>query len=316
MEAKPRVAVVLVTWNAGADLARCLQHLRANTDWPYTLVVVDNGSTDGTREAVSRLTHHGDAPVRVLLPETNTGWVGGVNLAIRACPAELYFLLNPDAFVQPGWLSPLVQTLQADPSLGFASPKFRYLDGSVHYAGAYVSPGYSVRVHGHAEADDGRFDSPARVPFAHGMSLVRRSVIDAVGALDPEFGLGYFEEVDLQLRARRKGFGVAYVPASVIVHATSAAFDQHPGGLKETLLTRNWLRVMALHWPWRWALARLPLELVRPLRAALGGHSPLPSLRALVQFARSLPEVRQARHRAARSGNLAHRELEGPPRAR
>lgn len=315
MSAPPTVAVVLVTWNPGADLARCLSHLAQNTGLPYTLVIVDNSSTDGTREAVAQLTHVGDAPVRVLLPDSNTGWVGGVNLALEGFAADYYFLLNPDAYVQPGWLAPLVAALSADPSLGFASPKFRYADGRVHYAGAYVGPSYSVRVHGHAEADDGRFDTPMRVPFAHGMSLVRRSVVDTVGLLDPGFGLGYFEEVDLQLRARRKGFGVAYVPESVIVHATSAAFDQHPGGLKERLLTQNWMRVVALHWPWRWALARLPIDASRPLRAALQGRSPWPTLRALGGFARSWPELVRTRRALGALGALSHEQLAQPNEA-
>jgi GT2 family glycosyltransferase len=167
-----------------------------------------------------------------------------------------------------------------------------------------VGRSLSVRVRGHGAADDGSFDAPAGTPFAHGMCLVRRAVLDAVGGFDEGFGLGYFEELDLQLRARRKGFRVAYVPESVIVHATSKAFDRHPGGLKEELLARNWLRVMALHWPLRWLVARAPIDLARPARAWLDGADARPSLRALRTFAGMLPEVLARRRAIARSGPL------------
>lgn len=278
----------------------CLSHLAAHTSGlEWELVLVDNASSDGTRQWLET---HAPAGATTWLLDENLGWVASLNLVLERVRADYYFFLNPDAFVEPNWLAPLVAALQAEPGVGFATPKFRYPDGRIHYAGAYIGSSLSVRVTGHDEADDGRFDTAGPVPFGHGMSLVRREVVDAVGPLDTGFGLGYFEEVDYQLRARRHGFSVVYVPTSVIVHATSKAFDLHPGGYKEELLTRNWLRVMALHWPLSWLALRVPVELLRPVRALLAGADTRPGLRGLWGFARGLGAVAARRQSLRREG--------------
>jgi GT2 family glycosyltransferase len=295
----PSTVVIVVTWNCRADIEECLRCLRDNTAVPdVRVVVIDNASQDGT---AGWLRENARDVELVLLPE-NLGWVRSVNLGLERFPADHAFLLNPDAFVRPGWLRPLLEALEADPGAGFASPKFLYPDGSIHYAGAAVGRSRSIRVTGHGEPDDGRHDRPRRVSFAHGMCLVRRRVVEEVGLLDEGFGLGYFEEADYQLRARRQGFGVAYVPESVVVHATSAAFDQAPGGLKEELLVANWLRLIALHWPVPWLLLRVPLELARPLRQLLAGRDPRPTFRAWRRWAAALPGIRGRREALRRTG--------------
>jgi GT2 family glycosyltransferase len=143
------------------------------------------------------------------------------------------------------------------------------------------------------------------------MCLVRRRVVEEVGLLDEGFGLGYFEEADYQLRARRLGFGVVYVPESVVVHATSVAFNQAPGGLKDELLVANWLRLIALHWPAPWLLVRAPLELARPFRQLLSGSDPRPTFRAWRRWVASLPGIRRRRKGLRRSGGeIPLRDLE------
>jgi GT2 family glycosyltransferase len=296
----PAVAVVVVSWNCRGDIERCLQSLQANTVYPnWRIIVIDNASTDGTREWLCAA-----APKRfeLVLADSNLGWVGALNLALRRYDADYFFFLNPDAFVEPGWLAPLVTALEEKPRAGFASPKFRYLDGSIHYAGAYLAPMGGVRVYGHGEPDGPRFDSPREVPFAHGQCLVRAAMARVTGDFDEGFGIGYFEEVDYQLRARRKGWRALFVPGSVIVHATAQAFKLHPGGFKEELMLRNWLRVMTLHWPLTWLTWRLPLELLRPLRVIRGGADLGPTLRAWRGWLAMVPEIVARRAALAREG--------------
>jgi GT2 family glycosyltransferase len=298
--ASPSVVVVVVCWNCRSDIERCLQSLQANTDYPSCrTVVIDNASTDGTREWLSAA-----APGRfeLVLAERNLGWVGALNLALARYDADYFFFLNPDAFVEPGWLAPLVKALEENPRAGFASPKFRYLDGSIHYAGAYLAPTGGVRVHGHGEADGPAYQTAREVPFAHGQCLVRAAMARAVGAFDEGFGIGYYEEVDYQLRARRKGWLALFVPESVIVHATAQAFKHHPGGFKEELMLRNWLRVLTLHWPITVLGWRLPLELLRPLRVLRSGSDLGPTLRAWRGWIAMLPDIAARRSALAREG--------------
>jgi GT2 family glycosyltransferase len=297
----PAVTVVVVCWNCRGDIERCLQSLDANTAYPnWRTVVIDNASSDGTREWLIAA-----APDRfeLVLADRNLGWVGALNLALRRYETEYFFFLNPDAFVEPEWLAPLVTALERDPRAGFASPKFRYLDGSIHYAGAYLAPMGGVRVHGHGQPDGPAYNSSHEVPFAHGQCLVRAAMARTIGEFDEGFGLGYFEEVDYQLRARRQGWRVLYVPESAIVHATANAFNLHPGGFKEELMIRNWLRVMTLHWPLKWLTWRLPLELLRPLRALRTGTDLRPTLRAWRGWITTLPEIVARRSAIAREGS-------------
>lgn len=300
--ASPAVVVVVVCWNCRSDIERCLDALQANTVYPsWRMVVIDNASTDGTREWLAAA-----APGRfeVVLAERNLGWVGALNLALDRYDTDYFFFLNPDAFVEPGWLAPLVAALEANPRAGFASPKFRYPDGSIHYAGAYLGSAGGLRVYGHRDADGSRYESAREVPFAHGQCLMRAAMAREIGPFDPGFGLGYFEEIDYQIRARRKGWLALFEPASVIVHATAQAFNLLPVGFKEELKIRNWLRVMTLHWPLAWLAWRLPLELVRPLRRMRQGKSIdlVPSLRAWRGWITMMPELVAQRSAFAREG--------------
>jgi GT2 family glycosyltransferase len=284
-----RVVVAVICWNCREDIERCIQHLEANTDYPsWQLVVVDNDSHDGTREW---LTAQPPGRFDLVLAEGNLGWVGGLNLILGREQADYFFFLNPDAFVASGWLSPLVEALDRDGRAGFASPKFLYPDGSIHYAGAYVARTGGIRVFGHGDVNGPPYDHPREIPFAHGQCLMRAKMAKEVGLFDAGFGIGYFEEVDYQLRARRRGWKAIYVPTSVIVHATAQAFKKHASGFKEELMIRNWLRVLSLHWPVSTLLWRLPLELLRPAREIRQGVDLRPTLRAWKGWLRTLPEI-------------------------
>ena len=295
------VCVVVVSWNSHEDLPACVDALRRNTDHPtWRLLVIDNASRDGTREWVA--SHL--AADEFILSDTNLGWVGALNLALKACPEDYLFFLNPDAVVQCGWLEPLVRSLAAFPDAGFASPKFFYPDGTIHYAGASIGANRSIVVRGHGSQDEGRDEEEGWVPFAHGQCLVRRSVVDRVGYLDEGFGLGYFEEIDFQLRAARLGIRCRYVPTSRVIHATGVSFDKQPGGLKEELLVGNWLRLMTIHWPPSWLLLRSLPEMMRPARALLAGRSPRAAMNGWKRWAKSLPEAMLRRRAVQETGSL------------
>jgi O-antigen biosynthesis protein len=122
---KPRVGIAILNFN-GADLTiRCLDHLR-KIEWPENrleLVVVDNGSTDDSRSRI-REAHPG---AKLVTSQVNLGFAGGCNLAIRSMEAADYVaLLNNDAYVEPGWLEPLVQALESQPDVGAACSKILF----------------------------------------------------------------------------------------------------------------------------------------------------------------------------------------------
>jgi GT2 family glycosyltransferase len=138
----PRVRVVVLNFNGGDLTLHCVESL-TRVSWPHDrldIVVVDNASTDGSADAVISKYPW----IRVIWSSKNLGFAGGNNLALRELTDTDYVaLLNNDTTVEPGWLSPLVKTLEADPSLGAACSKIlfapRFL--SVRFYGRSFKPG-------------------------------------------------------------------------------------------------------------------------------------------------------------------------------
>jgi len=142
------------------------------------------------------------------------------------------------------------------------------------------------------------------------MSLIRREVFECVGLLDEGFGMGYFEEIDLQLRARRRGFRACYVPSSRIVHLTAQSFKRARAGLKEELLQKNWLRLISIHFPTYWLILRIPLDMARmPLEIPLNGGHVVPRIRGWCGYLQDLEGIIARRRSLNRDGKLNWKEL-------
>lgn len=272
------VSVVVVTWN-GLDLTRrCLDSL-ARQEVPgrdVEVVVVDNGSTDGTVEA---LRARGD--VRVLPLGRNTGFAGGVNAGVAASAGDVVVLLNNDAVAEPGYLAHLVAPFDVEPGepgarLGATtgrvvlSGRFRPAapgePGLVDHAGrtwARTGDGSGARLlnstgnevtrsaNGRDRdwlADAGRPAAPAAVfGFNGGSTALTRAALEDVGPLEESLFM-YYEDTELSWRLRRRGWDVAHVHDAVTEHdhagssdATSAFFRDHN--------ERNRLLVALVHAP-------------------------------------------------------------------
>ncbi|MBI2168517.1 MAG: glycosyltransferase [Actinobacteria bacterium] len=134
----PRVRVVVVNFNGGEHVLRCLQHL-AKTEWSpdaLDVVVVDNASTDGSADEIASQFPN----VALLRSRRNLGYAGGNNLALADLDGVDYVaLVNPDAFVEPGWLAPLVDAVASDPKIGAANPRV-FLEPSYRRVGVRTEP--------------------------------------------------------------------------------------------------------------------------------------------------------------------------------
>jgi GT2 family glycosyltransferase len=212
----PRDAtVVVVNWNGAHLLPACLDALRGEG---ADVLVVDNASTDGSRELLAA----GYPWVRVVLSPENTGFAGGVALALPQLDTPVLALVNNDAQVRPGWLTPLLAELDSD-GVAAASSKLLLPDGRINSAGGMVTAaGYGHdRAFGHI--DDGSYDTTAEIMYACGAAVALKiEAVRAVGGVDPRFFL-YYEDVDLSWRLRLAGYSVRYVPTSVAVHQHSAS---------------------------------------------------------------------------------------------
>jgi GT2 family glycosyltransferase len=217
----PRVAIVVLNWNGLADTLACLESL-AGVDYPsYDIVVVDNGSTDGSVAVIRE-----QFPDVVLIEnDENLGFAGGNNVGLQWVlerGSDYALLLNNDTEVALNFLHLLVETAEADSTIGIAGPTIYYHEQPqiVWSAGGGIDwrRGQTWMM-GLNEHDVGQFgEEPRKVDFVTGCCmLVRRAVLEQVGLLDERF-FAYYEETEWCVRAQRAGFKIVHVPQAKIWH--------------------------------------------------------------------------------------------------
>ena len=263
----PKVSVVILNWNGLRYLDDCFTSLQAQTYSDFEVILVDNGSTDGSAEWMAE--HF--PQVRMIRNETNVGFAAGNNQAIRASQAEFVVTLNNDTRVEPGWLASLVAEAERDPGVGMCASKMLFADrpDTINSTGISLDPVGIAWDRRGGEADDGRETEPVQVfgPCA-GAALYRRSMLDQIGLFDEHF-FAYLGDVDLAWRARLAGWRCLYVPHARVYHVHSAtAVEGSP--FKNRLLGRNKVWVIAKNYgPAGRLLAYLPLIVLYDLAAVL-----------------------------------------------
>lgn len=218
----------MLNWNQEADTLECLDSLAEITYPNFTIFLVDNGSTDGSAEAISQWTRNG-RQVELIRNERNLGFISGSNVGIRAALKEntdYLFLLNNDTVVTPGFLQVLVDVAERSTDTGVVGPKIyqygsdRMLDSAGTRTVEWLAQGF---LRGHGETDCGQYDREEEVPYITGTALlIKRTVVERIGLMDEDY-FNYFDDFDWGCRARRAGYRLDYVPKSVIFHKGSMA---------------------------------------------------------------------------------------------
>jgi len=231
------MAAVVVNYESGPALARCLDGLR--TGGVEDLVVVDNGSADGSLAGVTGRF----AGVEVVVPGSNLGYGSAVNRGMAATTAPFVLVGNPDIEVGPEALGVMASVLEGDPGCALVGPLIRTPAGD-RYPSARTFPSL-VDAAGHALlglfAPNNRFTrsyqqadlvvggaGPRVVDWVSGACfLVRRTAFEQVGGFDEAYFM-YAEDVDLCWRLGRAGWRVLYAPDAEIVHLQGVSTDRHP----------------------------------------------------------------------------------------
>ena len=239
--------MVVVTWNALPWLEQCLESVRGRD-----VVVVDNGSTDGSVELV-----RDRFPAVRLIEQENKGMGGGNNAGMRASNGRYFFLLNSDAWVVDDGLDRLIEFADAHPEAAVVGPKLLNTDGTLQrsvrgeptlwrLATEYLFIRKLAPRSGRLNPlyrGDFEHDRVAEVDWLSGPALlVRREAADAVGLFDEEFFM-FSEEVDWLTRFRRAGWKVLFFPGAEVVHVGGASH----GGTIYVENLRGHLRWFAKH---------------------------------------------------------------------
>jgi GT2 family glycosyltransferase len=304
---RPRVAVVVPNYNGDRWLPGCLDALAAQTFADREVVLVDNGSTDGS-VALVRARHPG---VRVIALERNTGFAPAVNLGIRAAGGEYVALLNTDTVARPDWLAALVRALdESPPETGAVASKMLSLDdpGRIDDAGDALAWTGAAEKLGHGEPAH-RFTQRSEVfSVCAGAALYRRSFLDAVGGFDERF-FAYLEDVDLGLRGRLLGYRYLFEPAAEVLHKGHGSAIPRADYVR--LNTRNRVMLFAKSVPGSLLLKHLPRLLYGQLYFAIVYRRPVASLAGYAALVPCLAHIWRERRRARASRRLDPTEIDG-----
>ncbi|MBT5872649.1 MAG: glycosyltransferase family 2 protein [Candidatus Latescibacteria bacterium] len=223
----PLVTIIIPIHNGILDTLECLDSLKLLEYANLRLLVVDNGSSDNSAEAISSWRQKNTMALTVITVSQNLGFTGGCNFGIRHAQGlgtEYILLLNNDTVVTPDFLSVLVEVSENNDDVGAVGPKiFQFnTDRIIDSAGvsAITTLGQPF-LRGHGLPDRGQFDEQTEVPYVTGCALlIKSTVIDQIGLLDTDY-VSYFEDFDWGLRIIQSGYRCLYVPHAVIEHKGS-----------------------------------------------------------------------------------------------
>lgn len=245
-EGAPVVSIVIPLFNHVELTTMCLESLAEHTeDGTYEVILVDNGSSDATPDLLACL----EGNVKILRNETNLGFATACNQGAELASTPNVLFLNNDIEAKPGWLPPLLDVLNSDPSVGIVGSRLLFPDGTIQHAGVALLGREQHQIllgafHMHyAEPGDCAEAAQAmNLQVVTGACLlVRRSIFTDVGGFDTYFWNGC-EDVDFCLKVRAKGWNVVYEPASALVHHESMSGPQRFSRTRsnEALLASRW----------------------------------------------------------------------------
>lgn len=219
----PQVSVVVVNYNRWNLLNACLDGLAAQTWRDAEVIVVDNGSTDGSPENIRRAFPE----VRLIALDRNTGFCEGNNRGIESARGEFVALLNNDAVPDRRWLEELIGAAELHPECGFFASRVLRQDNSelLDSAGDGITMAGTTYRRGHLQPAS-RYVRAEEIFGASGSAaFYRRAMLDAIGLFDEDF-FAVYEDADLSFRAQLAGYKCLYVPTATAYHKGSSTIGR------------------------------------------------------------------------------------------
>lgn len=305
----PSVAVVIPSWNSLGYLPRCIESVRGQ-EAELELLVVDNGSRDGSVEYLER-----EEVLHVALPQ-NIGFAAAVNLGVARTAAPAILALNADTVLEPGCVEALRDALE-DQTLGGVQPRILQLEDGEPNPSADAARLYSA---GQALTGDGRafelgmgeaqglWSEERREVFGvcGAACLLRRELFDDLGGYDESY-FAFYEDVDLNVRARIAGRRFEYVPEAVVWHVGNASWTtgfKRPNADNAKLVARNRLATQVKFMP-AGAVPRIAAAEAGSLLRAARQRRFLATLRGKLSVLPWLPRLLRERRRLHDEGDVS-----------
>jgi hypothetical protein len=250
LAAQPLVSIIVLTYNNLALTKACLDTIESNTFYAnYEVIIVDNLSTDGSRDYLKTVVQE-KGNWTLILNEQNLGFAAGNNVGMRAANGEYVVLLNNDTQVVPGWLKNLIRPFATHRKLGLAGPVTNNIGNEAKIDISYRDKEEMIeRARQYMTKNNRKLLFVGNVAFF--CVAMSRRIIDEVGLLDEQFGIGFFEDDDYCHRVKKAGYDIAIVEDSFVHHHLSASFDKMGAKRRQRLFEEN-KRLFEAKWgEWR-----------------------------------------------------------------
>jgi GT2 family glycosyltransferase len=228
---QPSVSVIVLNYNGGSFLVNCIKSIVATDYENFEVIVVDNGSSDGSIEIVEASVS--DQRFRVIRNNKNVGYARGNNIGVKSSKGDYVVFLNNDIVVTPFWLKDITKVMEENINIGASQPKLlKYhertridnVGGTIDYCGFPYGEVSGVK-------DQGQFDSLKEIFVAVGSALIiKRKVLEQIGLFDPDY-FAFYDENDLCWRVWLKGYKILLIPTSVVYHIGSASYRKVSAGI-------------------------------------------------------------------------------------
>jgi len=243
----PLVSVIVVNWNGKKYLDKCLSSLKSQSFSDIEIIVVDNGSVDGSVELIEK--NYSD--IRVIKNTKNYGFATGNNIGIRASKGKYIATLNNDAMAERDWIKNLISVAEKREDMAMFAPKILSYNntGLIESSGMLVYPDAIAKCRGYLEKDGEKYNKMEEILLPSACAaLYRKNVLFTAGLFDDDY-FAYCEDIDLGLRIRLLGFGCIYVPEAKVYHHYSAT-SRNNLPFKIYLIERNRLWTLIKIFPW------------------------------------------------------------------
>jgi GT2 family glycosyltransferase len=318
---EPKVAIIIVNWNAIEYLKKCLSSIFRLTYSNFEVILIDNGSADGSTEFVRSNFPY----VRLVSMDKNYGFAKATNIGIEMALKDktpYIALLNVDTIVEENFLKELVIVAESDSAVGCCQPKMFSMSGPgiIDAVGITLRKNCKAKQIGYDEQDIGKYDQLKEVFGVNaGAALYKSEMLEQIGLFEEEC-FAYYEDVDLALRVRLAGWKCMYVPQAVVYHKQSITYGKKSPIIKY-LITRNRYYYVIKNLPSHMvfsflinkAINIIKLILKLPFRLVFfnmnGFHADATKLKAHYDAIKNIPKMFRKRNEIRSKRMISDREL-------
>lgn len=260
MKKNPEVSFVIINWNGKKITRECIQSIERISYRNYEIIVVDNGSSDGSREMIKK-----EFPkVRVIENHRNVGAPKATNQGIRASRGKYVFRMDNDTeIMNKDILETLISMMERDDRIGLIGCKLIYPSGANQFASGYVD---SFGIARHYYNDEER----DTLGLCTAGMFIRKSITERIGHLDEGFSPMFFEDLEYTIRAKKMGYKTVYTPRAVLFHKEHGNIKKSDMKFRSFIISKARIRYMLLHFSIPRLIFALPFEIPRIFFHTLG----------------------------------------------